>query len=199
MRVLAYHLIITAYGFWLPNDPRGSWSEFVRAWELLRFGRATKTTEKRSVARKTHDRALRLEAKRSLARPPVLFDGRQALAIAQGFANYVRRSDCVLWACAIMPDHVHAVVARHRYSIEQVSNLMKGAASASLTKAGIHPFRDSAYRDATVPTPWSRGEWSVYLYDDVGIRRAIDYVNQNPTREGFKAQHWKFVKAYGLA
>ena len=22
---------MTAYGFWLPNDPRGSWSEFVRA------------------------------------------------------------------------------------------------------------------------------------------------------------------------
>ena len=26
-RVLAYHLIMTAYGFWLPNEPRGSWSE----------------------------------------------------------------------------------------------------------------------------------------------------------------------------
>ena len=41
--ILGYHLIITAYGFWLPNDPRGSWSDFVGAWELLRFGRATKT------------------------------------------------------------------------------------------------------------------------------------------------------------
>ena len=30
-----YHLIISAYGFWLPNDPRGSWSDFVGAWELL--------------------------------------------------------------------------------------------------------------------------------------------------------------------
>lgn len=26
-----YHLIISGYGFWLPNDPRGSWSEFVGA------------------------------------------------------------------------------------------------------------------------------------------------------------------------
>jgi hypothetical protein len=23
--VIAYHVIITNYGFWLPNDPRGSW------------------------------------------------------------------------------------------------------------------------------------------------------------------------------
>jgi hypothetical protein len=36
--VLAYHLIFSMYGFWLPNDPRGSWSEFVASWELFRFG-----------------------------------------------------------------------------------------------------------------------------------------------------------------
>src|SRR5438034_5148372 len=41
--VLASHGIFTAYGFWLPNDPRGSWSDFVRSWELfLAGGFATK-------------------------------------------------------------------------------------------------------------------------------------------------------------
>ena len=39
--VYASHVIFCAYGFWLPNDPRGSWSDFVGSWELLRFGRAT--------------------------------------------------------------------------------------------------------------------------------------------------------------
>ena len=33
MKVLVAHVIITAYGFWLPNDPRGSWSDFVGAWD----------------------------------------------------------------------------------------------------------------------------------------------------------------------
>ena len=41
MKVLVAHVIITTYGFWLPNDPRGSWSDFVGAWELLRYGRST--------------------------------------------------------------------------------------------------------------------------------------------------------------
>jgi hypothetical protein len=27
--ILAFHAIFGAYGFWLPNDPRGSWSDFV--------------------------------------------------------------------------------------------------------------------------------------------------------------------------
>jgi len=38
--IRAYHAIFTAYGFWLPNDPRGSWSDFVGSWELFRFGPA---------------------------------------------------------------------------------------------------------------------------------------------------------------
>jgi hypothetical protein len=28
--VIAYHLIWTAYGWWLPNDPRGSMSNYIR-------------------------------------------------------------------------------------------------------------------------------------------------------------------------
>src|SRR6201994_756296 len=105
--VLASHIILTAYGFWLPNDPRGSWSDFVRAWELLRFGPATKTTERRSLARDPHDRALRLEAKKFLARPPVVFSGLQARAVGRGFASYVEKSGLMVLACAIMPCHIH--------------------------------------------------------------------------------------------
>jgi hypothetical protein len=42
--VIAYHLVWTIYGTWLPNDPRGSGSHFIAAPLLaelgkLRFGR----------------------------------------------------------------------------------------------------------------------------------------------------------------
>ena len=48
---LAYHVVLGAYGFWLPNDPRGSWSDYVRSWELfVAGGPATKTETGRSVA-----------------------------------------------------------------------------------------------------------------------------------------------------
>ncbi len=47
----AYHAIFGAYGFWLPNDPRGSWSDFVGAWELLRFGKSTRSFERRILPR----------------------------------------------------------------------------------------------------------------------------------------------------
>jgi hypothetical protein len=75
MMVLASHVIFGAYGFWLPNDPRGSWSEFVGAWDLFRYGPATKTSERRSVAHRTHDIAGRMAAKKALDRAAVKFNG----------------------------------------------------------------------------------------------------------------------------
>ena len=57
--VLASHLIITAYGFWLPNEDRGSWSDFVGSWELWKFGDATKVNTRISRAHIEHDRRRR--------------------------------------------------------------------------------------------------------------------------------------------
>ena len=48
--VHGYHVILPHYGFWLPNDPRGSWSDLVYRWELVRFGRSTRHLEQRKLA-----------------------------------------------------------------------------------------------------------------------------------------------------
>ena len=53
--ILANHLIIGAYGYWLPNDPRGSGSSYVYSDALRQFGEATKVTTRHSVAAKPHD------------------------------------------------------------------------------------------------------------------------------------------------
>jgi hypothetical protein len=115
--ILAYHAIFTAYGFWLPNDPRGSWSDFVGSWELFRFGPATKTDTRRSVAAKPHDRALREAAKHVLKYPAVHFDGRQALAISRGFAAAIAEHGYRPFACSILPDHVHSPVTCDRCAV----------------------------------------------------------------------------------
>jgi REP element-mobilizing transposase RayT len=195
-KVLAYHLILTTYGFWLPNDPRGSWSDFVRSWELQRFGPATKTSERRSLARDAHDWRLRMAAKEALAHDPVQFTGIQARAVARGFADYVERSGVIVHACSILPMHVHLVVARHTCKIAQVANLMKGAATRQLTLEGIHPFANEAYKDGALPTPWARKWWKCYLSDAEGILRAIEYVENNPLKEGRKPQRWSMVTPF---
>ena len=195
--VRAYHLIITAYGFWLPNDPRGSWSDFVRDWELFRFGGpATKTDTRRSVANDPHDHSKRKQTKEHLARKPVAFTGEQARAIARGFAGYSYRSGLVIHACAIMPEHIHLVIARHTTSIEQVANLLKGAATSQLRAENLHPFQDQPYTNGTLPTPWARGCWKCFLSLDEQIVKAINYTNANPEKEGKARQSWNFVQPF---
>src|SRR4029079_2820284 len=110
--VIATHVIFSAHGFWLPNDPRGSWSTFVGRWELIRFGKATTVTVRNSLARVKHDRAQRLAAKQALKFPPVEFTGRQALAVGNGFFHAVRKSRLRIYACAILPEHIHLVIGR---------------------------------------------------------------------------------------
>src|SRR5437763_4246727 len=90
--VLAYHVIFGTYGFWLPNDPRGSWSDFVGAFELfIEAGKATTTTTRRSVAASDHDRAARLRATAVLRRPEVRLTGLQARSAGQAFRARAQR------------------------------------------------------------------------------------------------------------
>src|SRR6266542_4494490 len=161
--VLAYHVIFSLYGFWLPNDPRGSWSDFVGSWELFRFGRATTTDTRRSIAGRPHDWELRQAAKQTLKFPPVQFTGIQARAVGQGFAKSLQRGGVTVWACSILPEHVHLVIARHRCKVEQLVTFLKGAATTELLAQGLHPFVAHRQPDGSVPKCWARGEWKVFL------------------------------------
>lgn len=191
--VIAYHAIFTAYGFWLPNDPRGSWSDFVRSWELRRFGPATKTDQRRSLAREKHDVQQRLAAKDALQYPPVRFTGQQALACIRGFASAVEKSGYVGYACSILPEHVHMVICRHRYKVEQIVAHLKGAATQQLTREGLHPLQAYRRADGSLPSPWSRRCWKVFLETRNDVERAIRYVEENPIKEGKRPQRWNLV------
>jgi len=73
--VHGFHVIFGAYGFWLPNDPRGSWSDFVGSWELWRFGPATKSLERKLTLSLSEQRRLDA-ARRALKYPAVEFTPR---------------------------------------------------------------------------------------------------------------------------
>jgi len=82
------------------------------------------------------------EARRALKYPAVEFTGVQARAIGRGFANAVASSQFTIWACLILPWHVHLVIARHRYKVEQVVRLLKGAATKQLLEENLHPLME---------------------------------------------------------
>jgi REP element-mobilizing transposase RayT len=184
--------MMSAYGFWLPNDPRGSWSEFVGAWELLKFGGPTKVEGKRSYAHDPHDRQRRLNAKSSLKYPPVRLDGAQRAAVGEGFGRAAAEGEYRVHACCVGYDHAHLVIARHDRTIEQIATHLKSKSSMALRRAGCHPLAQFPRGDS-IPTPWSVGCWSVFINDEAQLRAAIDYVKRHPGKEGLPAQQWTFV------
>ena len=190
----AYHVIFGAYGFWLPNDPRGSWSEFVGAWELVRFGRATRGYERPELTPEQEEQ--RRNAKDSLNYPAVQFSGVQARGIGSGFSSAIARSGFTIWACSILPEHVHLVVARHKYKVEHVVNQLKGEATKKLKQERLHPLASHVTADGQMPTPWARGEWKAYLDCETAIDDAIRYVEENPTKEGKPRQKWSCVTPF---
>jgi REP element-mobilizing transposase RayT len=182
---LAYHIIFGTYGFWLPNDPRGSWSIYVGSRELHRFGDATKIESRRSVAGSKHDHAIRQAAKRSLRYPPVLLTGRQAQAVALGFAQAIRESHYRTYACAVVPNHVHLVLAAHDRPVRRIIGHLKARATRRLKEAALWP-------DAARPV-WAKYGWCVFLSSRSDVVRTIRYVERNPVREKKPPQRWSFV------
>ncbi len=189
--ILAQHCIFSMYGFWLPNDPRGSGSDYIAVWELFRYGAATKVSTRNSVAHVTHDYHARLAAKQTLRYLPVEITGQQALAIACGFAQACAEADYRVHACAILPDHVHLVIGVHTRNVRVIIGHLKSRATRALKEQAL-------WCDDGRPV-WGAHGWNVRLEDLASVERAIDYVECNPEKEGKRRQRWSMAAPFELA
>src|ERR671912_67227 len=109
--VIAYHLVWTLYGWWLPNDPRGSTSHFIESdviFELgnLHYGREKVQPSSREI-REFYDIAA-TKLKHKLLK----LTSRDALVVADTFGEVTRVKGYTCYACAIMPDHIHMVIRK---------------------------------------------------------------------------------------
>ena len=190
MSVIAYHSIFSTYGFWLPNDPRGSWSEVVRRWDLLKHGAPSKVNTRKSVASRRHDSKKRERAKNAMKHEPIVFTGKQAQLVGSAFRTYTTKSQIPVFACAILPNHVHMVIGCHHNDVRQTIGRLKQVATIALRK---HEDEKNAMQTIS---PWAQRSWHVYLSKERDVLRAIRYVEENPIRAGLKRQRWMIVQSY---
>jgi hypothetical protein len=196
-KVLAFHIICCTYGSWLPNEERGSCSDFVRSEALLKFGPANPVTHGRSVAHKPFDFHLRELAREALKYSPVVFTQAQLEAVARGVGNELQQYDAApMYAFGSLRNHFHALCGRCRYDIRRFAGRLKGAATRQLLEEGIHPMQKYQAADGTIPSPWSVKPWVVYKFTDDAVVDAIRYANDNVIRAGLPAQHHPFVVPY---
>ncbi|HEY1683740.1 MAG TPA: hypothetical protein VGG19_03175 [Tepidisphaeraceae bacterium] len=196
MGVLGFHVICTTYGFWLPNDERGSGSEFIRKKSLLKFGKVTYTNSVRSVAAKRYDPEVRELARDALKYPHVILNGKQAQCIAIAIKNELEKHGGTIHSFSILPTHFHFVSAPTRYDIRRFAGRLRGEATKRLIAEELHPLREHADSRGKISSSWARLPWIRYLWTDADMLRAIKYVEDNPLKEGKRRQRWSFVTPY---
>jgi REP element-mobilizing transposase RayT len=184
--VVAHHLMWTCYGWWLPNDPRGSTSERVYTARLaqlapLRYGRKAVQPAWRDI------RAFYAQASKLLQYPLLEFRGCDFAPVAQALEESLRAHRYTCYACAIMPDHVHLILRKHRHSAEQMIENLQTESRSRLSCSGL--------RDANHPT-WTKGGWKVFLDHPTDVRRTIKYIDNNPIKRRLPGQRWSFVTRY---
>ena len=184
--VAGFHLIWTAYGWWLPNDPRGSssleiWVEKIAELGELHHGRKLVQPSGREI------KDFYSQARCVLKHPLLTFDEADIDLIAASFARVSAERHYTCYACAIMPDHVHALIRKHRDHAEaMIENLQQASRTALI---------DSARRGPAHPV-WGGPGWKVFLNSREDLVRIIDYIRKNPIKARHPPQNWGFVKEY---
>jgi REP element-mobilizing transposase RayT len=184
--VAGYHLIWTAYGCWLPNDPRGSSSHEIREEKLaplgeLHLGRKERQPPSRLI------RTFYQEANDLLEHPRLLLADEEIRIVAASFEQTIRVRQYTCYACAIMPDHVHLVIRRHKDKAEVMIDQLRKDSRHSLIAAG---------RRAITHPVWGGPGWKVFLNTKRDIESRIQYVRNNPAEAGLPEQRWDFVRDY---
>lgn len=183
--IAGYHLIWTIYGWWLPNDPRGSMSREIRAASIadlgeIHYGRKRIQPAGRVVGQ------FRNAARGVLKHPLVELTPPEIDTVGHAFADVIRLRSYTCYGCAILPDHVHLLIRKHRDHAETMI--------AQLQDASRNAVRECPSRESDHPV-WGGHGWKVYLETRDDIQRTVNYIHRNLTGR-HADQTWSFVKPY---
>lgn len=185
--VIGFHLVWTAYGWWLPNDPRGSWSREVRVPRIAELGELHHGRKAVQPSRQEL-RAFHHDARAVLAHPVLAFTAEEVALLADSFRDTIRKRNYTCYACAIMPDHAHLLIRKHRDRAEQMVSELQDASRTAILAAGRWPLDH--------PVWGSRRGWIGFLWGRTDIERTIPYIEANPDERGLPRQTWDFVRPY---
>jgi REP-associated tyrosine transposase len=187
--IIAHHLIWVLYGHWLPNDPRGSGSAIVYAPELQKLGEAY-FGRRPEDEQPTRDelRAFFEEATQRLKYPVFWLDGVKRQSIVDGIVRACSEQGYTLWALAILHNHAHALVRRHRDDYQTIWDNISASTADAMRKSNMELGIDHPV--------WGNRPYGVYKDTPESVRACIEYIEGNPRKEGLAEQHYDFVQAY---
>jgi REP element-mobilizing transposase RayT len=184
--VIGYHLIWTLYGWWLPNDPRGSMSRSIASDVISELG-AVHYGRKKIQPSSREIRAFYDLAATKLKHPLLTLSPSDAQIIAEAFSDTIRKYCYTCYACAIMPDHIHILIRKHKHLAEAMIDHFQDASSMLLIAQNTRP------PDHPV---WGGSGWKVFLDCPEDVRRTVRYIDDNPPKTHLPRQRHQFITPY---
>jgi REP element-mobilizing transposase RayT len=184
-QILASHLVFTGYAHWFPNDLRGSGSQQIRKDELKPLGDILPGRQYSQPPREAVKQFFR-EGEEKIEHERIWFREPQRNAIGEAFGASAALHGYTLWACAICSNHAHVVARTHRDRSEVIWGNLAADATLALRGKNLVPKNHPV---------WSHRPYKVFLYTPEDVIGRIDYVNDNPGKEGLPLQIWPLVKA----
>ncbi|MCZ6653865.1 MAG: hypothetical protein O7D91_12665 [Planctomycetota bacterium] len=147
----------------------------------LHFGRK-QTQPPRSMLKDFYRRA-----EHQLEHPILWFDSAKRQVISDAFAEVVKSQRYTCFACAILANHAHLIIRKHRdHAEDMIFTLRKDSAKWLRRLADVpnnHPV-------------WSSDQFKKYLNTPHDIDRTIRYVEDNPAKSNLSPQQFNYVKRF---
>jgi REP element-mobilizing transposase RayT len=115
------------------------------------------------------------------------FQPRDFYIVADALSQTIQEHRYTCYACAIMPDHVHILIRKHKDHAEDMLERFQAISRLRLRAEGLraddHPV-------------WGGPGWKVFLDSPTDIRRTIRYIEGNPAKFRLPRQTWAFIQEY---
>ena len=180
--IIGHHLIWTLYGHWLANDLRGSGSADLHEEKFAPLGpvhhgrKPDEMQPSRGELREFYRRADPL-----LSFSKFWLDGAKRQIVSNAFGEVVAAQGYTVWACAVLSNHAHMVIRRHRDDAITMWHRFADAARLRLREEASLAPKHPVWSSRRTPQE---------------VRTRISYVKRNPGKEGLIGQQHPFVQAY---
>ena len=169
---LGYHVVLSAYGLWLPGDERGTWSE---AWDQQLGFIEPHTLHPGDPVR------LRMSQERMTHRPVRLSDA-MLLAVEDAIGKCAAQSDWKIVAASLETTHVHLLLTYTARDIDNTVKWLKDQGTKSVHKTTPHqgPL-------------WCKGRWRGFIYDPLAWHNTRRYIEAHNERRGVGPRPYPFL------
>jgi len=170
----------------LPNDPRGSNSGRTYAPELAALAQRHFGRRREQPSPEELREFYRIAARR-LAHPILWFDVGTRETIADAIGGIIARDRLTCYACAVLVDHVHLLIRRHRLGGKEILRSFKEGVRGRLYSSGLVP---------DVHPVFSADECILFKSDVRSVRNCIAYIQDNYPKHGLRPVTHDFVAPY---